>query len=134
MPTLQERITLIESNPFHQFSGIHQLESHEGEGSMLLTVREPIINPNGKLHGGILYAFSDVCAYLALLSLLKENQDAVTHDIHVSVMRAAGFGDQLQFKSKVTKLGRNIAFIKTQVLRNDELISEATLTKSILNT
>lgn len=134
MATLQERIKLIETNPLSQFAGIRQLESHDGEGSLLLRVGPSIINPNEKLHGGILYAFSDVCAYLALLSLLNQNQQGVTHDLHISVMRAANLGDELKFNAKVSKLGRNIAFIKTQVYRKDEIISEATVTKSIINT
>src|SRR5690606_15300590 len=131
---LQQKLTDIENNPLSRFVNIHDLQSANGEGSLWFTVNSNTCNPNQKLHGGILYAMSDVCAFIALASLLPENRDAVTHDIQVSVMRAASEGDQLHFKAKVSKLGRRIAFINTQVIKGDSLIAEARVTKSLVDT
>lgn len=130
---LQQKLTDIAHNAFHRFIGIHDLSSANGEGNLQFTVNSNTSNPNNKLHGGILYAMCDVCAYVALASILPQNRDAVTHDIQISIMRAASEGDELLFEANVSKLGRNLAFINTQVFKGDTLIAEARVTKSLID-
>lgn len=127
---LEQKLTDIANNPFHQFIGIHNLHSAKGEGGLQITVHKNISNPNCKLHDGIIYALGDVCGYIALASLLPENKEAVTHDIRVSVLRAANEGDTLLFRANVSKLGRNL---NTQVFKGDTLMAEARVTKSLID-
>ena len=132
MLSIEQRIQLIKDNCFHQYIGIEEISSQSGEGLLSFTVGDSVLNPNGKLHGGIFYALSDVCAYAGLVSLLPPSQDAVTHDIHVSVLRFAKGGDKIIFKSQVSKLGKRIAFINTNAYCEDLFLTEARVTKSII--
>jgi uncharacterized protein (TIGR00369 family) len=84
------------------------------------------------LHGGVIYAVCDVCAYAGLLSLLEKDREAVTHDIHVSVMRAARKGEVVTMNSQVIKMGKRLCFLQVTATASDQLIAMATITKSIL--
>ena len=119
--------------PFHQFMGIASVTSQFGIGEISVEVTENILNPVGKLHGGALYALCDVCAYAGLASLMDEQTEAVTGDIHVSVMRAAALGDIIHFKSEIMKLGKRLCFIDVRVTCNGNLIAAAKVTKSMLS-
>lgn len=129
---MNQRLEKVINLPLHQQLGVKQISSSEGIGELPITVNESAVNPNGFLHGGIVYLLADVCAYAGLLSMLDPEQDAVTHDIHVSVIRPATLGDSLLFQSKVIRLGKRIAFLEVQVLKDNSIIASARVTKSIV--
>ncbi len=129
---MNQRLEKVINLPLHQQLGVKQISSSEGIGELPITVNESAVNPNGFLHGGIVYLLADVCAYAGLLSMLDPKQDAVTHDIHVSVIRPATLGDSLLFQSKVIRLGKRIAFLEVQVLKDNSIIASARVTKSIV--
>ena len=76
---------------------------------------------------------SDVCAYAGLLSLLSDNEEAVTHDLHVSVLRPAMLGDEVVFRSEVVKRGRQLCFLNVTATVDDKIIATARVTKSIIS-
>lgn len=118
--------------PFHEFLGVTSATSQSGRGELLVGVSANTVNPSGLFHGGAIYALCDVCAYAALLSLMDDDTEAVTNDIHVSLMRGAGIGDVVQFSSEVVKHGRRLCFIEVKATLNGALIASASVTKSIL--
>lgn len=129
---MNERIKKSIEIPFHQFMGVRSARSESGIGEISVKVTENIVNPVGKFHGGALYALCDVCAYVGLASMMDDQIEAVTNDIHVSIMRAATLGDVIQFKSEILKLGRRLCFIAVRVTSKDKLIAFAKVTKSML--
>ncbi len=118
--------------PLHKQLGIESIQSESGQASFSITLNEHGLNPRGSLHGGIVYLLCDVCAYSALVSVLDQDKDGVTHDIHVSVMRPASLGDFLEVKAKVQRLGRRLAFIDSEVFVREKMIASARVTKSII--
>jgi len=130
---MNKRIKSALAIPFHQFMGVTSVTSQAGIGEMAIEVTENIINPVGKFHGGALYALCDVCAYAGLASLMDDQTEAVTNDIHVSIMRTAELGDVIHFKSEIMKLGRRLCFIDVKVTCQDKLIASAKVTKSMLS-
>ena len=130
---MNERIKNALAIPFHQFMGVTSVESHSGTGAFSVEVTENIMNPTGKFHGGALYSLCDVCAYAGLASLMDDQTEAVTSDIHVSVMRAATVGDVVHFKSEILKLGKRLCFIDVEVTSKGKLIAAAKVTKSMLS-
>lgn len=127
------KLEAVKAHPYHAYLGLNQFQSDNGQGSLQLQVAEQHINPAGALHGGIIYSVLDVVAYVALLSQLPPTQEAVTHDIHISVMRAAKLGDHLEFSASIEKLGKSLAFIKAKASSNGKLIATARVTKSLIS-
>lgn len=133
MSSLSQRLDQVQAQPLHRVLGIGAITATDGRASFDLTVGTHSANPRGALHGGVIYALCDVAAYAALLSLLADDEDAVTHDLHVSLLRPAQTGECVQFSAQVLRRGRSLAFIDAQALRGDTLLASARVTKSILH-
>jgi len=116
----------------HQYLGVARIASDQGRGSISIVVKESSMNPAGFLHGGVLYALCDVCAYAGLLSRLEPGREAVTHDMHVSVLQAAKAGDRVDFSSAIVKMGRKICFIDVTATVGETPIATARVTKSLV--
>lgn len=128
----QEILTSVETHPLHRMMGVEKIESGNGLATIAFTVGDMSVNARGAFHGGVAYTIYDMACYSALLSVLVEGENAATHDIHVSLLRAAMRGDRIVTTGKVIKRGRNVAFMEAQMHCNEELIARATVTKSIL--
>lgn len=127
------KIDAVAAHPYHQYLDLENLCTEQGKGSLSMTVNEQHINPAGVLHGGVVYSVLDVVSYIALLSQLAPEQDAATHDIHVSVMRPSREADVVEFSAEVEKLGRSLAFITAKAQVKGKTIATARVTKSILS-
>ena len=93
------------------------------------------LNLSGALHAGVLYGLMDAAAFLALVTVLKPEELAATHDIHVSVMRAVPRGEEVELRAEVIRRGVNIAFIRCDAFRlagtGEQLAATATVTKTL---
>ncbi len=132
MPSIDDLLAGITAIPLHRFLGLHGLQAADGQASLKITVNENTANPAGVLHGGVAYALCDVVAYAALLTCIEAGAGAVTHDIHVSVIRAAPLGAEVEFRGQVVRKGGRIAFLDAQALSAGEIIASARVTKSLL--
>jgi len=132
MTALENRLDKIRQLPLHRFMGLETLTAADGSAQLQVTVEDNAINPAGMLHGGVVYTLSDVCAYAAVLSLLPAEQEAVTHDLHIAVLRPGQRHDRLQFSAKVIKRGRQLAFVNVEATIDDKLIALVRVTKSII--
>ncbi len=129
---MSARLQKVRTLGLHQYLGVEQLESREGRGSFTITVSDRIVNPAGVLHGGVVYALCDVCAYAGLLSILDDDLEAVTHDIHVSVLSFAPKGATLTFTSDIVKMGKRLCFIDITARTEKAVIATARITKSLI--
>lgn len=129
---LATRLQPLIDQPLHRLLGLHEVESREGAGHLAIAVNALSSSPAGGLHGGIVYLLSDVCAMVGLLSRLPADQHAVTHDIHVSVMRSAAMGDRVTFDSRITQLGRRLCFCEVLVQSGTKTLATAQVTKSLV--
>lgn len=116
----------------HRFMGLQALDANEGTATMTVRGSGDAINPAGVLHGGVIYTLADVCAYAALVSLLADDQDAVTHDLHLSMLRAGKRDTDITLRATVQKAGRQLAFIRVEATSEGKLMATATVTKSII--
>ena len=129
---LAARIQPLIDQPLHRLLGLHEVESRDGAGHLAIVVSALNSSPAGGLHGGVVYLLSDVCAMVGLLSRLPADQHAVTHDIHVSVMRSAAMGDRVTFDSRITQLGRRLCFCEVVVQSGEKTLATARVTKSLI--
>lgn len=87
---------------------------------------------DGQLHGGALSVLFEVAAFLALAPLLQETQHAVTHDLHVSLMRPVPTGARCDLEARVVRSGRTLAFIEVSAYVEGKQVASARITKSII--
>lgn len=125
-------LTSVETHPLHRLMGVEKIESANGKATIAFTVGDMSVNARGAFHGGVAYTICDMACYSALVGVLNEGENAATHDIHVSLIRAATLGDRIVTTGKVIKRGRNVAFMEAEMYCGDELVARATVTKSIL--
>lgn len=85
----------------------------------------------GSVHAGVLYALMDAVGMLALLPSLKASQHAVTHDLHVSVMRPVPAGARCRLTASVVRQGRTLAFMEVAARVDDAVVATARVTKSL---
>ncbi len=130
---LKKRMDLAMDLPYHKFLGLKLLKSEAGVAELELLPSENSINAGGVVHGGIIYSLLDSAAYVAMLPLLHDNQNGVTHDIHVSVMRAAPIDKPIIFRGEIRKTGKRLVFCDSEAWCDNKLIATGHLTKSIIN-
>lgn len=122
--------------PFHQFCGIKLVRQEPGKSVVHMPINDNTGNVNGVLHGGILYAMMDVAAFLALAPLFAPGETAVSHDVHVSVMRPIAKGSTLELRGEVRRRGKGIAFMQVEAwnVSKDEpvLIGTGSVTKTFV--
>jgi uncharacterized protein (TIGR00369 family) len=129
---MNDKLNRLKQLPLHQFLGLHEINADNGKAELTIEVNNSMVNMVNVMHGGIIYTLCDVCAYAALSSILDDKTEAVTHNIHVSVMRSAKLGDKVTFIGRVTKQGRRVCFMDVNVLVSNKIIASATVTKSII--
>ena len=129
----QEVLPRVQALALHQHLGIGPIHAEHGRAHFEVTVGNALLNPAGALHGGVIYSLCDVACYCALLSQLAPDEEAATHDLQVSLLRAASAGQVLRFEGVVIKRGRQLAFGSAQVHADGKLLARAQVTKSILS-
>lgn len=87
---------------------------------------------DGQLHGGVLSVLFEAAAFLALAPLLNDAQHAVTHDLHVSLMRPVPIGARCDLSARVVRSGRTLVFLEVSAQVDGKLVASARITKSIV--
>lgn len=126
------RLSLVEGLPLHRQLGVTTIDASDGRASLSVPVGDAVCNPAGVLHGGVLYLLCDVVSYAAALTTLADDEEAVTHAIHVSVLRPVARGARLELEGEVHKRGRTLAFLGAVARADGRVVARAEITKSIL--
>ena len=92
-----------------------------GEGWVVATwvPTENACNPLGTVHGGVYGVVHDAAMNFATNSALESGERAATLDLGYQILRAAEAGSQLEVRSDVMRVTRQIAYLES-VVRNDE--------------
>ena len=85
-----------------------------------------------QVHGGALTSLCEVIGFLALAPQLTDDQHAVTHDLHMSFMRAVPVGVRCDLSARVVRSGRTLAFIDVHAQAEGKVVASARITKSII--
>jgi acyl-coenzyme A thioesterase PaaI-like protein len=109
---------------------IHSCEP--GLATAGLTVSEELAGGTGHLNGTELYGLLDCAAWFAVALMLEDDEAAVTHDAHFSLLSVAPVGAEVRFSARVEKRGRALAFIRVEAQVGEKLVATARITKSII--
>jgi uncharacterized protein (TIGR00369 family) len=122
-------------HPLHRLAGLTLRRQEPGKAVARFRVDGSALNLSGVLHSGVLYGLMDAAGFLALVTVLKPEELAATHDIHISVMRAVPRGEEVELRAEVIRRGVNVAFIRCDAFRlaatGDQLAATAIVTKSL---
>ena len=62
------------SHPLHRACGLRLHKAADGESEVEIELNDFTLNPEGSLHGGMLYTFFDVACFFACLTLLEADK------------------------------------------------------------
>lgn len=117
-------------NPLGQLIGLHFSAWGGGQSACYLDVTPALFNPNGVLHGAVVYALADTGIGGALVSGLDTGQVCTTVEIKISYFLAVHAG-RLRCESRILHQGKRIAFLEATVYNEEALIAQATGTFAI---
>lgn len=132
MSPLDRLLPFVLQHPLHRMMGVETIDAVDGQASLEIEVTAERVNAAGMFHGGLVYTLCDMACYAALLTQLEDGENATTHDLHVSLLRAARLGDRVRFVGRVLRKGRSLAFLEAEAWQGEQRIARATVTKSIL--
>lgn len=112
------------ANPFAELIGLRFSAAEEGRSECALDITPSLLNPNGVVHGAVVYALADTGMGGALVSALDAGQTCATVEIKISYLRAAMVGT-LTCTARVLQKGRRIAFLEAQVFNDGRLMATA---------
>ncbi len=122
-------------HPFHRFAGLALHRQEPGKAVARFRVDGNALSMGGVLHAGVLYGLMDAASFLALVTVLKPEELAVTHDMHVALLRPVPKGEEVELRAEVIRRGVSIAFIRSEAWRlavsGEQLAATATVTKSL---
>lgn len=101
--------------PLGDMLGIVSEVREQGRCQMRLSVDTAWHNPNGVLHGGVIYTMVDYSMGGAVQPHLPEGSHCATVEIKISYLAAVREGT-LRVTSEVVKQGRSMAFVESKVV------------------
>ena len=112
--------------PLGDVLGMTSVAREPGRCRMRLNVDPALHNPNGVLHGGIVYTMIDYSMGGAVQPHLPEGDSCATIEVKVSYLASVREGT-LTVDTEVVKQGRNIAFLESKVTdHTGRLVATAT--------
>ncbi len=120
------------SFPLQGYLGMDLTGDTPGSGTASVTIGEQHLNPNGVVHGAVLFAMVDTAMGKATMSVVDDGYYCASAELSLRFIRAAA-GGQLTADATVVKRGRSIVHLEARVHDGDDrLIATAAGTFAIL--
>ncbi len=108
-------------------------ESSSGSGSTTIQIGTEHLNPNGVIHGGVLFTMIDTAMGKASMSVLDDGQFCASVEVQLRFIRPASEG-QLTAVANVVKRGRSILHLEGHITGPDaRLVASATGTFTVIS-
>lgn len=117
-------------NPFGELIGLNFISVENGNSECMIEINEQLMNPQQVVHGAVIYAIADTGMGAAIYSQIEDNELCATIEIKIEYFKAAKEG-VLKGITKVVHKGKNIAFLESEIVNNDQVIAKACGTFSI---
>ncbi|MFX0042486.1 MAG: PaaI family thioesterase [Candidatus Hodarchaeota archaeon] len=117
-------------HPFGDLIGLNFTKFEKGYSQCVLEVNEKLFNPHKVLHGGVLYSMADTGMGAALYLHLEKQQLCATVEIKINYFKSVQSGSVI-CDTKVIHVGRKIATLESEILKNNQLVAKAIGTYSI---
>ena len=100
--------------PLRRFLGMEIEDIEPGQAIARLEVTESLLNPNGAVHGGVLFTMVDTAMGKATMSVLEEGQLCASIEVQIRFLRPVG-GGRLEADAVVIGRGRKIIHLESRV-------------------
>lgn len=116
---------MSEDAGFRGLVGTEISNAEEGRAVASLRAEERHLNPNGTVHGGVVYTLVDVSMAEALRTILQEDERPVTIEIKINYLEPGRPGT-LSSVAQVRKAGGRVIITEAEVTQEDEVVALAT--------
>ena len=125
---------MSEDAGFRELVGTELSSAEEGRAVVSVRAEERHLNPNGTVHGGVVYTLVDVSMAEALRTMIEEGERPVTIEIKVNYLEPGRPGT-LTSTAQVRKGGKRVTIVEAEVAQDDddgEIVALATGTYTIV--
>jgi uncharacterized protein (TIGR00369 family) len=117
---------------FRELVGTALSIAEEGRAVVSVRAEKRHLNPNGTVHGGVVYTLVDVSMAEALRTISQESDRPVTIEIKVNYLEPGRPGT-LTSTAQVRKCGKRVTIVEAEVAQEDEeIVALATGTYTIV--
>src|SRR5919206_603817 len=118
---------MSENAGFRELVGTELSSTEEGRAVVGLHAEERHLNPNGSVHGGVVYTLVDVSMAEALKTMVEGDERPVTIEIKVNYLEPGKPGT-LTSTAQVRKGGKRLVIVEAEVAQEDggEIVALAT--------
>ena len=132
-PRLQPLLEIYIKDPFFKFIGCEIEVCSKGKCRLVLNITDRVLNPVGKVHGGIFNALFSFSSSLAAMSIVEQGKYTSAVDFNSSVFKNISTGTII-CDATVLKSGRRLIFVETTVKNESgEILAVGRVTKAVLN-
>jgi len=117
-------------NPFGELIGLNFSQVENGYSRCALQVSDRLLNPNGVLHGGVIYSLADTGMAGALHTDLDEGESCATVEISIVYLAAVTSGT-LTCDTKLVHRSGKLAMLESKVENDGRLVAKALGTYSV---
>ncbi len=107
--------------PLRRFLGMDIEEVEPGHAIARLEVSEDLLNPNGVVHGGVLFTMVDTAMGKATMTSLEEGQRCASIEIQMRFLRPVSAG-KLEADTTVIRRGRKITHLESRIRDSDGVL------------
>lgn len=119
--------------PLKHFLGMEVTSGEPGAGIARVVLGDDHLNPNGVVHGAVLFALVDTAMGKATMNAIEPGRFCASIEVSLRFIRPATAG-QLTAVANVVKQGRSVVHLDARVLGDDErLIATAAGTFAIID-
>lgn len=122
---------LIGQTAFHRWAGLELVSLAPGRSDVAFTAAGEMLIFGAYVHGGVLNGLLEPPALLAMLGDMREDEHAMTVDIHVQHIRSVLAGERVTMTGRLLKRGRSTAFCDVAATVDGVLCTSARITKTI---
>jgi uncharacterized protein (TIGR00369 family) len=105
--------------PLRRFLDLQMGPAADGRSSATIRIGDAHLNPNGVVHGAVVFALVDTAMGSACMSVLPEGVYCTSVDVQLRFVRPASAGT-LTASVEVLKQGRHVIHLSARVLGDEE--------------
>ncbi|TSA15411.1 MAG: PaaI family thioesterase [Betaproteobacteria bacterium] len=120
-------------NPFAELVGFTLRVGRRGSGTSVaaLGVRSGLLNPNGVVHGGVLFTLADTAMGAALYTTLAPGENCATIEIKIHFLRPVTKG-KIRCLTRLVHRGSRIAVLESHLSAGRVQVAQALGTFTII--
>lgn len=117
---------------FSERVGLEFTDLEAGYSRGVLDVTDELLNPNGVLHGAVLYTMADTGMGAATQTELAEDERCATIEVKINYLRPVRAG-RVVCETTLVRKGRSVAYLESDLSNDGETVARATGSFSVFS-